>query len=274
MKTQDLVKRVEFVIDKNSPLLKQSGYTPEAYARVALNALVMNPDIGECDVLSIDRAFIQCMNAGLQPDGNEAAIIPFKKQAVLIPMVEGRVKMARQATPGISLRARAVYEGDDWEYHEGMRAVINHTPNPAASNHPDNLIWAYALAFLPGSQQPEYDVMSRSVIDRYRSYSLSKSGGPWETHFEEMSKNAVLKRLLKRLPKSSRDPMLNPSYHLPAELEHVNTIDDVKALATGQSPIDPVAAEMIHETEQMAIAAAAPSIEEAKEEPPGYDSPF
>ena len=43
-------------------------------------------------------------------------------------------------------------------------------------------------------------------MDRYRNFSASPTRGPWATHFEEMAKNAVLKRLLKRLPKSSRAP--------------------------------------------------------------------
>ena len=63
--------------------------------------------------------------------------------------------------------------------------------------------------------------MSRGEIDRYRAYSRSPA---WGTNFVEQAKNPVLRRLLKRLPMSGL--MLE----VPAELEHVDTLEDVAAL--------------------------------------------
>ena len=222
-----VVERVEHITSKNASLLERIGYTPEAYARVAINALVLNPSIVECSTKSIDAAFLRCMNAGLIPDGREAAIVPFKKTATFIPMVEGRVKLARQATPGIVFRVMAVYHGDDWEYSEGLFPRLRHVPNPAVSNAPEDLIYVYAIARIPGAAEPEYDVMSRATIDRYRAMSLMKVGGPWDSHFEEMAKNAILKRLLKRLPKSAHDP--GP---LPPELDRIDTGSELRHLET------------------------------------------
>ena len=139
-------------------------------------------------------------------------------------MIEGRLKLAQQATKGLVVRSMAVYAGDEWAYNEGLNARLDHVPNPNASNAEQDLTYVYATARLPGAGEPQYDVMSRATVDRYRAFSASPTRGPWQTHFEEMAKNAVLKRLLKRLPKSSRAPTEAP------ELDRVDTLEDAAAL--------------------------------------------
>ena len=188
----DVKERIEYVVHLNAALLERSGYSQEAYARVVLNAMVQTPQIAECDVGSLQQALLAAMNAGLVPDGKEAAIVPFKGKATLIIMIEGRLKLAQHATKGLVVRAMAVYQGDEWDYAEGLNAHLDHVPNPSASNAPEDLVYVYATARLPGSIDPQYDVMSRATVDRYRAYSASPTRGPWATHFEEMAKNAVL----------------------------------------------------------------------------------
>ena len=138
----------------------------------------------------------------------------------------------------------AVYAGDEWEYAEGIHARVHHVPNPAASNAPEDLIYVYVTARLPGAMEPQYDVMSRATVDRYRAYSARPNQPPWTTHFEEMAKNACEKRLLKILPKSSRAPVEVQ------ELERLDTMEEVADLgsstldtATGEIMGAPVAAE-------------------------------
>ena len=220
----DMKERVEYVVNLNASLLERSGYSQEAYSRVVLNAMVQTPAIAECDVSSLQQALLSAMNAGLVPDGKEAAIVPYKAKATLIIMIEGRLKLAQQATKGLVVRAMAVYEGDEWDYAEGIHARVDHVPSPSASNAPEDLIYVYAIARLPGSTDPQYDVMSRATVDRYRAFSARPDKPPWTTHFEEMAKNAVLKRLLKRLPKSSRAPAEA------LELERVDTFEDAATL--------------------------------------------
>ena len=262
----DVKERVEFTVNLNAALLERSGYSEEAYCRVVLNAMVATPAIVKCDVDSLQRALLDAMNAGLVPDGKEAAIVPFKGKATLIIMIEGRLKLAQQATKGLVVRTMAVYAGDEWEYSEGLVARLRHVPNPAASNAPENLIYVYATASLPSAIGPQFDVMSRAVVDRYRAYSASPDKGPWATHFEEMAKNAVLKRLLKRLPKSSRGPLEAP------ELERVDTLEEAVALDGGPVSVDTSTGEIMEEPELPAptpIRAPRPP----KLEPPAASAP-
>ena len=200
----EIQARIERRASMEKAVLERSGYSPELFSRVMLNALVMNPQIGDCDVRSLDRAMLQCIELGLMPDGRQAAIVPFKGNATLIPMIEGRIEMARRATPGLALRVRVVYASDDWEYSEGLTPVLKHTPQDGSRSEGD-LVAAYAIAIMPRSTAPEFEVMSRADIDRYRAFSAAKSRGPWASHFAEMAKKTVLGQLLKRLPKVPGD---------------------------------------------------------------------
>ena len=201
---------VEKRVQDSKPLLERMGITPEAYERVVLNALIRNPNLSECDRNSLDIAVADCIQAGLLPDGKQCAIVPFKPRnanatvATVIPMIEGRLMLARRATPGLSLRVRVVYQEDEWDYSEGLHVTLKHKPNPLADKRDENVIVAYAVAHLPYSTQPEFEVMDRPTIDRYRRFS--RSDNIWQTHFVEMAKKAVLGQLLKRLPKAVGAP--------------------------------------------------------------------
>ena len=82
---------------------------------------------------------------------------------------------------------------------------MKHKPNPTADHSDGQVIAAYAVATRPGNMDPDFEVMDRATIDRYRGYSRSRSG-PWDTHYVEMAEKTVLKQLLKRLPKSVTAP--------------------------------------------------------------------
>ena len=197
--------RVESRVAMSGALLERMGYTVEQYERVCLNALLVSPGLGECSPHSMDVAITQCITAGLIPDGKQAAIIPFKQVATLVPMTDGLVMLAHQATTGLSIRTRVVYAQDDWEYEEGLTPIMRHKPNPAADHSDGMVIATYAIARRPGSIDPDFEVMDRATIDRYRGYSRARSG-PWDTHYVEMAEKTVLKQLLKRLPKSVQAP--------------------------------------------------------------------
>ena len=79
----DIKGRVEYVVNLNAALLERSGYSAEAYCRAVLNTMVQTPTIVDCDAESLQAALLSAMNAGLVPDGKEAAIVPFKGKATL-----------------------------------------------------------------------------------------------------------------------------------------------------------------------------------------------
>ena len=187
----------------SKPLVERAGYSIEAFERVCLNMLLAFPAIAACDEESVKRSIMTCVELGLVPDGRECAIVPFGQTATVMPMIKGRLKLARHATPGLALRVRVVYHDDHFVHEEGLDASLEHRPDPAAARDAESVIAAYAVANLPGAEVPEFEVLYRADLDRYRRRSAAvKAGrkGPWDTDYSEMCKKSVLGQLLKRLP--------------------------------------------------------------------------
>lgn len=199
--------RVQKRVQLSAALLERMGISSAAYERFALNALINNEDLAKCSFESMDQAILASIESGLLPDGREAVIVPMKSQATLIPMIDGRLKLARSATPGIAIRVREVFSDDYFEHEEGLKPTLNHRPNPNAVQSPENLVAVYAIAKVPGADEPEWEVFYRARIDRYEKRSLRKSGWPREDWIE-FAKKACLGQLLKRLPKKVGAPEL------------------------------------------------------------------
>jgi recombinational DNA repair protein RecT len=60
---------------------------------------------------------------------------------------------------------------------------------------------AYAVARLKGGGY-QFDVMTREDVDKIRAGSKAKDDGPWASHYAEMARKTVLKRLCKYLPQA------------------------------------------------------------------------
>ena len=187
-------------INKSIELIERMGVTQEQFERVALNALVLNPEIVKCTTQSLDQAVLRCAEVGLLPDGVQAAIIPYKDKASFIPMITGKIVLARRATKGLVLRARCVYEQDDWKHVEGMHPELVHRPNKNGIKSDEAIIAVYATAIAPDWPEPEWEVLYRPEIDRYRARAAS-TRGPWSTDYAEMAEKTVLGLVLKRLPR-------------------------------------------------------------------------
>ena len=196
-----LRQTVEKRIEQSAALCRRAGIEPDAFQRVVFHALRRNRSLVNADPASIDQALSKSLELGLLPDGNQAAIVVYKGQATLLPMIEGRLMLARQAQPGISFHTGVVYEGDEFEYVDGLEVVLRHVPNPEADRKPDKLRAAYAIARLPGANHYiEHEVHFLRDLIRYRDRSSARKG-PWTTDFAEMCKKTTLGQLLKRLPK-------------------------------------------------------------------------
>ena len=222
---QEVEARVSRRIELSAPLLEAIGVPTEVYQRTVLNAFVLQPELAECTTTSIDAAIMRAINARLMPDGREAAIIPFKRVATFIPMIDGQVKLAHQATPGLSLRTRVVYREDHFEYSEGLYPKLDHVPSSDGARTADDVIAVYAIARTRMDSAPVYEVMLRGDIDRHRGFSPSgQRGGPWASHYQEMAQKTVLRKLLRRLPQ-------------PAGFTPFTDSPDIAAIETGDAPV-------------------------------------
>jgi recombination protein RecT len=173
----------------------------DKFTRVAMTAIQNNADLQNADRRSLFGAIVRLAQDGLLPDGREAAIVLFGKQAQAMPMIAGILKKLRQSGEIAKVSAQVVYKNDRFVVSYGFDETIEHVPPPLDEPR-GAAIGAYATAVLKdGSQLLE--VMSLEEIEKVRNVSRAKGNGPWVTWWGEMARKTVMRRLSKRLPMST-----------------------------------------------------------------------
>jgi recombination protein RecT len=174
--------------------------TADRLARVVVTELRKNPRLQQCDQTSFFGALMVCAQLGLEPCGalGHAYLIPYGKEVQLIIGYKGMIDLTRRSGQVISLSVRAVCENDEFSYSFGLNESLTHTP---ASGDRGALTHVYAVAKLKDGGI-QFDVLSRTEIEKIRNQSKAGKFGPWVTHFEEMAKKTVIRRLFKYLPVS------------------------------------------------------------------------
>lgn len=177
--------------------------TPERMTRIAMTELRKTPKLQECDPMSFIASIMQASQLGLEPGVlGSCYLIPFNNKAkgivecTFMPGYRGFLDLARRSGQIVSLVARSVYANDEFSYEFGLKENLTHKP---ALTERGELVAVYAVAILKDGGH-QFDVMSRADVDMIRQQSKSANNGPWVTHFEEMAKKTVLRKLFKWLP--------------------------------------------------------------------------
>lgn len=185
--------------------------TADRLARVALTEVRKNPALAHCDQHSFLGAIMTCAQLGLEPGGplGHAYLVPFENRKAgrtevqFIVGYRGMIDLARRSGQIVSIEARPVYEGDQFEVSLGLDSALRHVPDYDNPNrtHPDKLRFVYAVAKLKDGGV-QFEVMSRREVEAVRAQSKAGTSGPWVTHFEQMALKTVVRRLFKWLPVS------------------------------------------------------------------------
>src|SRR5690606_10332500 len=137
--------------------------TPERLARVALTAISSNPRLLECTKESLALALIEAGQLGLEPNGvmGQAYLVPYfngktkKYEAQFQVGYRGLIDLARRSGEVTKVEARAVREGDYFEYEYGLTPQLVHRPDPSGQGE---MTHVYAIAWLrdagPGRCDP------------------------------------------------------------------------------------------------------------------------
>jgi recombination protein RecT len=182
--------------------------TADRLARIALTEVRKVPALGRCDQASFLGAIMQCAQLGLEPGGalGHAYLLPFENRKKGVTEVQfivgyrGMLDLARRSGQILSIEARAVYAADTFHVALGLNPDLTHEPDwEAADRGPLRFVYAVAKLKDGGTQ---FEVMSRAEIERVRSQSKAGQNGPWVSHFDEMAKKTVIRRLFKYQPVS------------------------------------------------------------------------
>lgn len=188
--------------------------TADRLARIATTEMRRVPALSKASPESFLGAIMQCAQLGLEPSSGlgHAYLIPFgngkdsrgRNNVQLIIGYRGMIELARRSGQILSISARTVHAGDEFKYQYGLNEDLHHVP--AEDDTAGELTHVYAVARLKDGGV-QFEVMSRKQIEAVRASSKAgaKSSSkevPWVTHFEEMAKKTVIRRLFKYLPVS------------------------------------------------------------------------
>ena len=187
----------------------------EQIVRGALLQISTTPALQSCDKLSIVQGVMHAASLGLMIGGpaGEAALVPYKNKAQLLPMVRGLVTLAMRSGFVLSVTPRAVYKGEKFKVLYGTEDRIIHEPNFDIDRTDTNITHVYAVFQMAGGGKPHFDVMNRNEVERIRSVSRGKDAGPWVEWWGEQAKKTVVKRGSKMVP-------LSPEFRAAVELDN------------------------------------------------------
>lgn len=199
----------------NSPKIKNQfamalpkHMNADRMARIITTEIRKTPALANSNIQSFLGAVVQCSQLGLEPGGalGHAYLLPFgngkatdgKSNVQLIIGYRGMIDLARRSGQIISISARTVRDGDDFHYEYGLNEDLKHTPK---ANESASITYVYAVARLKDGGV-QFEVMTFNQIESVRKQSKAGDNGPWKTHWEEMAKKTVIRRLFKYLPVS------------------------------------------------------------------------
>jgi len=196
------LRNLRAYLEESLPRIANAGLaahvTPERQVRVALTMATRQPKLADCTPESFLMALIEAGQLGLEPGGvlGQAYLVPYGKTVQFIPGYRGLVDLCLRAGDVASVDARAVYDGDTFDYAFGLTEKLEHVP--CGESAPEKLTHVYVIFRLKDGGH-KFDVMTRGEVEAIRKRSQAKNSGPWVTDYTAMSLKSVVKRGVKLL---------------------------------------------------------------------------
>ncbi len=204
VRQKDAVQGIQEMLERNKAQLQAAlpkHVTAERMIRVVVTSLRKTPALMKCQTASLISCIFQASQLGLEVDNGlgHAYLIPYGQECTLVIGFRGMVDLARRSGQVSTIKAMAVHDGDHFEWEEGLDPKLVHRPK--IDNHEAPITHVYAVCKLrDGSAQ--FEVMSLSQVKTIQAKSKAGKSGPWMSHFEEMARKTVIRRLFKMMPVS------------------------------------------------------------------------
>jgi recombination protein RecT len=177
--------------------------TPDRLMRVAINCIRKTPEILNCDPASLFAAITESATYGWELGGvlGHAYIVPFGRDAVLVPGYRGLIDLCRRSGQVSTIQMELVHEGDRFEYGLGDDPFIRHTPNdadPKRDSRPITHVYCVVKLRDGGIQR---SVWTAAKIDAHKekyAKAWRKKDSAWQTDWPVMAKKTVIRDMINR----------------------------------------------------------------------------
>lgn len=182
------------------------GLTPDRFVRIATTTIRQSDDLQQVAPATILGALMSSAQLGLEPGGalQQAYLVPFKGQCVLVIGYRGYVTLARRSGEISSVVARTVYQREDetgrFDVEYGLADTIHHKPIIVGERGPE--VAYYATAKYHGGGHSML-AASRDDIERIRKSAPSQNSPAWRNWYDRMAWAKVVKMLARWMPLST-----------------------------------------------------------------------
>lgn len=168
--------------------------TAERMTRVAITAMMKTPKLFDCTPESVLNCLMLCSQAGLEPDGRLAHLIPYGTTCQLILDYKGLLALAQRNGYG-PIYADKVCDGDEFDASvvDGVKKLTHRINWKGPRGEPYAF---YAVCMKNGVA--DFEVMALDEVKAIQNRSRAGKSGPWMTDFDEMGKKCPLRRMSKR----------------------------------------------------------------------------
>ena len=175
----------------------------DRFARVAVTALRSTTNLDQCTAASFLGCLMTAAQLGLEPNTplGHAYLIPFRDrnagvfECTFILGYKGIVDLARRN--GVTVVARTVYEGDEFEFEYGLTEKCEHRPTLTERGEPR----AYYGVARWADGHLLHLALPKDIEDR-KGRSKAASSGPWKTDYDAMARKTVIRMMAPFLPLS------------------------------------------------------------------------
>ncbi len=187
---------------------------PERMIRMALTTVRRTPKLLECDAMTLVACIVQASELGLELSGplGQAYMIPRKNHGRMEACFQigyrGFLRLAYNTGQVAFFNARAVHQGDRFEFSLGTEQFVRHQPGGGKAAK----ITHFYGVLRQKDGSADCDVWTLGDMeyhrDRFRSDAFLKNKdktyrGPWDTDFEAMGCKTMIRELAKRAPLSA-----------------------------------------------------------------------
>ena len=178
-------------------LVFPKGYNVGNQLKLMYTDLVQKNLLSGVTPISVGQALTEACIQGLEIDKKQVYFIKYANQLVMFRSYFGDVAVALGTKLVTDVRARVIYEGDEYdlEVNElGEEYITGHKTK--LENRDKGIVGAYAWAELPNGRR-NYCIMTINEIKT--SWKKSKSSGVQQEYPQEMAKRTVIRRLVKTI---------------------------------------------------------------------------
>ncbi len=206
-------------------------FTPEAFNAIMTQALFGNPELANCDPLSVQLAILRCARLGIAPLGQVDGgwLIPRKGKAVFQISYDGLLGVVSATLGLIDVRTEIVCTGDEFSYEPSSEKPITHKVQTDGERGSMLGVWAQVRVAAEGSQVGVYATyLSKADVERRRRIGFANSPA-WKNHYEAMARKTALHQVFKYMPKGlnrNKSAAISDDDHLEATAESAPPSDE------------------------------------------------